>query len=132
MIRDPARSSVVVVTLPEPLVLKETAELCAALKTEVGRRADLIAINRVPVEDPPGALEALRQVAVAGGPAAELLPLYEMRQTARLIARRAISEATALDLGRTIELPETATDPEPLDFAAWIDTILHRGEACRA
>ncbi len=41
-----AQSSIVVVTLPEPLVLEETLELCAAIELEA--RVDCVVVNRFP------------------------------------------------------------------------------------
>jgi anion-transporting ArsA/GET3 family ATPase len=85
-----ARSSIVVVTLPEPLVLEETLELCAAIELEA--RVDCVVVNRFPDAPPALAsdeLEALAQREDSIGDAAR-------RVAATLASReRAVEQARA-------------------------------------
>jgi arsenite/tail-anchored protein-transporting ATPase len=64
-----AQSSIVVVTLPEPLVLEETLELCAAIELEA--RVDCVVVNRFPDAPPPQATEELEALVGRGGPIGE-------------------------------------------------------------
>jgi anion-transporting ArsA/GET3 family ATPase len=70
-ILSPGRSSVVVVTIPERLVLAETLELCGRLETEVGLPVDRLVVNRVPAALPPGALRDAFRLSAKLGPTAE-------------------------------------------------------------
>ena len=134
LIQDRSRSSVVVVTLPEPLVLKETAELCASLRDEVGRAADAVAINRSPDphETPAELAAVLRALGDAGSGASALAELVETRGDTRRLAREALGTIDALSLGRVLQIPETVTDPEPADFTMWITAVLRRELPCPA
>lgn len=135
LVRDPARSTIVVVALPEPLVLRETAELCDSLDREIGRRPELLIVNRVPIDDGPAATEAARALAGAddAAPAArEVLELLESREARVAWARTALGEASALSAGSRIELPEGPADPGPRELVDWLRAAVARGSPCPA
>lgn len=116
------RSSVVVVTLPEPLVVEETLELCAMVASEVGRGVDRIVVNRMPL---PPCADALHDVGVlahqptAVGDAARVLK-------AILVARDAASRegSAALELlagsHAVWHVPLSPSDPTVRQVAGWL------------
>lgn len=107
-----SNTSIVVVTLPEKMVMAETAELCAALEQKVGIRPELIVVNRVP--------QALHMPTIP--------PSIEGKEDVidLLEARREIkeeTEAAVKEFGLTNEVvyvPECHEDPTP----EWIAEIL--------
>ncbi|MEM9190671.1 MAG: ArsA-related P-loop ATPase [Myxococcota bacterium] len=121
------RCSAVIVTLPEPLVLKETLELEAALKEEVGLTAARLIVNRVPPKMPASAGSEAdrlsRTPGEVGAAGAVLAALIRTRQKARDSALRILSE---LDAGRddtstAVVLPLAPADPSADEVAAWLD-----------
>ncbi|MBI2895005.1 MAG: PhoH family protein [Deltaproteobacteria bacterium] len=134
LVRDPDRSTIVVVALPEPLVLGETRELCDSLEREIGRRPEVLIVNRVPADDGP-ATRALGDLVAADetGPAAhQVLALLEARAARVEWARAALNEASELVASRRIELPEGATDPSPRELVDWLDAAVANGSPCPA
>jgi anion-transporting ArsA/GET3 family ATPase len=130
-IHDAARTAVVVVTLAEPLVLRETAELCTTLGAELGRAVDLVAVNRVPTADPPGALgelEALGGVVGAG----ELARMLEVRRAAVAEATRALEPSGAAFAAAIARIPEQPSDPDPAELIAALAAARPEPMACRA
>ncbi|MBI5500162.1 MAG: hypothetical protein HY907_07950 [Deltaproteobacteria bacterium] len=117
----PARSSIVVVTLPERLVLEETRELCASIAQEAGLAVDRVAVNRLPAGLPPAALAAARTLAGRPGPvgaaAAALAGVLEGREAAVAEAQAALTVIGQRAVGR---LPEASHDPSAREVAAWL------------
>ena len=113
MLADPARSQVVMVTLPETTPINEAAETAYALEDRVGVHLAPIVVNGVdagPALDPQEAPEGSPQRLAA-----------EFRN-----ARRALHEASCCDLGDMIGLPQlilphlpgSALDAESIDRLA--------------
>ncbi len=119
----PSRSSIVVVSLPEKLVLEETLELCGSIERDAGMPVDRIVVNRVPVALPRGALEDARMGAAAGGPlATAFAALAEVLEARAAASASALSALEALthrehDLWR---LPLAAVDPRASEVARWL------------
>ncbi|MBK8259356.1 MAG: hypothetical protein IPK82_42715 [Polyangiaceae bacterium] len=119
----PGRVSLVVVTLPEPLVLEETLELCAQLTAETGLPVDRILVNRVPSAEDPAALVDARALAEKPGPLAE-----HAKTLASVLAARQAAAAAAADAlaplsreGRALwRLPLCPVDPSARDVARWL------------
>ena len=119
----PGRATVVVVTLPERLVLSETAELCEALKSQVGLNVGRLIVNRVPAALEPQALEDARRLAAAGGETARAA-----QQVADLLALRAgaleeVMQTLRQELGedtRAMTLPNAPVDPSAATVAQWL------------
>lgn len=119
----PDRASVVVVTLPEPLVIEETLELCAKLDREVGLPASRVVLNRSPRVLPPKALDDARALAAQadaiGAGAAKLADALAARAALVAEMREALR---ALDAGghRVWRLPNAPSDPEAEEVARWL------------
>ena len=117
----PARTSIVVVTLPERLVLEETRELCAAIAQEAGLAVDRVAVNRLPAHLPPEALAAARGLAdrpdAVGTAAAALARVLEGRAAAAAEAQAALEVLGGHAVWR---LPQAPHDPTPRETAAWL------------
>ena len=122
------RSDVVIVTLAEPLVMRETEQLAARFHRELGRSPSLVVINRVLRSDPVGSVEAAERLAAAlapaGGAAAEaartFARLLHARAEAVLEAREALRLASGLDATKVVALPEVPTDPPVTHVAHWL------------
>jgi anion-transporting ArsA/GET3 family ATPase len=84
-----ARSSIVVVTLPEPLVLDETLELCAAIELEAP--VDCVVVNRFPDAPPALPSEELGALAQREDPIGD---------AARRVAATLASRARAVEQAR--------------------------------
>ena len=119
------KCSPVVVTLPERMVVRETAELCGAMEREVGVRVSRLVVNRVPASVPATALTDAIHLAEGGrsiaGAAKELATVLERREQARLEALAALAEAEAATHLSPVLLPDFPTDPESADVAAWLN-----------
>ncbi|MBN1773640.1 MAG: hypothetical protein JXB32_20420 [Deltaproteobacteria bacterium] len=117
----PSRTSIVVVTLPERLVLEETRELCAAIAQEAGLAADRIVVNRLPARLPPEALAAARALAcrpgAVGAAAAALAGVLEGREAAAAEAQAALEVLGPRTVWR---LPQAPHDPSARETAAWL------------
>ena len=122
----PDKSSVVVVTLPERMVLQETLELCETLTRDVGMTPSRLIVNRVPMRLPEDALPDARRIAQDANDGAT-------REAAGALAHRlALRHAITSELERTLleTLGEAATaatiiphalmDPSSNTLAAWL------------
>jgi anion-transporting ArsA/GET3 family ATPase len=118
----PGRSSIVVVTLPERLVLHETMELCAAMQKEVSVRPSRLVVNRFPVALPAQALEDARAM-VAGGrvpSAAPLLAVIEARNAALAEADASLRDVLHAAHIAPVVLPSAAVDPTTAEVVRWM------------
>ncbi|MEM1415655.1 MAG: hypothetical protein AAGH15_12180 [Myxococcota bacterium] len=106
----PARSAVVVVTLPEPLVLAETRELTSRLREEAPLGAHAVVVNGVPrpLPVPPGL------------PPGSAIAAEAARRRVRRDARRQELARLAGELphGALLELPRWPLEPSPETVAA--------------
>lgn len=119
----PGKASVVVVTLPEPLVLEETLELCTAIATETGLAVDRLVVNRVPLPLSPAALGAARALAADPGPlAAPAAALAAVLATREAASRAALAALAAIPQGRhgVWRLPLAPVDPAAADVVRWL------------
>jgi arsenite/tail-anchored protein-transporting ATPase len=122
----PSRSSVVVVTLPERLVLQETIELCHALETEVGLQVARVVVNRFPAELGKDAFDQAHALEKRGGPegaaATELLRVIEARTSMRKEALEILKNNGKKSLtARPLILSERLEDPTADDVASWLE-----------
>lgn len=109
---DPARTALVMVTLPEEMPVTETIELDEAVRAEAGMTPAALVVNAMP-ERRFDEAEAARVAALAGAPP----PLGPAAQASHLQAARA--EAAAAELARlrgALDLPTTVL---PLLAAPW-------------
>jgi len=120
----PGKSSVVIVSLPERLVLKETLELADAIRDDVGLPAARLIVNRVPEPLPAHALKEARRLAGGGGDlawaAAELVELIAARDQARSEALGALEEVTAGTSVKPISIRLAPVDPLAAEVAGWL------------
>ncbi len=118
------RASVVVVTLPERLVLQETAELCASLTEEVGLPIDRLIVNRAPAEFPEGALPDAERLAEQDGPvgraSAELAQVLHTRAEVSRDLHLALDTLLAKVSSTVALLPLALADPEAVTVARWL------------
>ena len=119
----PGRVSLVVVTLPEPLVLEETLELCAEVTAETGLPVDRIVVNRLPLAVDPAALEDALALAARPGPLAE----HAKALASTLAARHAAAAAALAALEPLTKrhhalwrVPLSPSDPTARDVARWL------------
>lgn len=127
----PGRASIVVVTLPQPLVLAETLTLCDALETEVGLDVDRLVVNRVPAMPPAAALndalELAQRADAIGAAARELSHLLSTRQAIGAQVMNALRETVGGDSNNGLTLlPLAPADPSAARVAEW---LLARGAA---
>jgi arsenite/tail-anchored protein-transporting ATPase len=118
------RCSIVVVTLPERLVVRETLELVTAIERDVGIPPSRLVVNRFPASLPAEALEDARALETHGGPvgiaARDLRAALEARQHASAEALAALGEALrSTDLSPVI-LPEREMEPSAAEVADWL------------
>lgn len=122
----PDKSSVVVVTLAERMVLQETLELCETLTREVGMTPSRLIVNRVPVRLPEAALTDAQRIAESASDEAT-------RSAAAALARRlSLRHAITSELERTLLetlgeaataatiLPHALMDPSSDTLATWL------------
>jgi anion-transporting ArsA/GET3 family ATPase len=118
------KSSVVIVTLPERLVLEETLELAEAMQHEVGLSPSRIVVNRVPEAIPAHALKEASRLArsEAGGAraAATLVEVLAARDQARSEALSALAEATQGLALAPVLVRDAPTDPSAATVADWL------------
>ncbi len=112
------RSDVVIVTLAEPLVMRETEQLASRFHNEFGRGPSLVVINRVPRADPAGSEEAALRLAQA---ASDLAKLLRARGDVAREAFEALRLAQGLDAARVVALPDAPSDPSVTQVASWLD-----------
>ncbi len=118
------KSDLVLVTLAEPLVMRETEDLSGRLRAELGRGATLIVVNRAPRPDPPGAHAAAGRLAAASpGLAAPgaFAAMLGARAALASEGSRAVAMARSVDAAALIALPEAPTDPPVVDVARWLE-----------
>lgn len=118
------RCEVVVVTLAEPLVVKETEQLCQRLLRELGTVPSMVVVNRIMPPDPEGAWEATQEL-INGRP----LLAEAAREVATILAARgdqaddtayAFGLARAVQAKRVVPLPDAAHDPSAMQVADWL------------
>jgi len=116
------RSSIVVVTLPERLVLQETLELCSAMDQQAGLLPSRLVVNRYPAAVPPQALQDARELANGGlvHSAAALVGVLEARSAAVAEAEASLRDALAAAALTPVVLPLAAVDPSPAEVAQWL------------
>lgn len=118
------KSEVVIVTLAEPLVIKETKQLAERMHIELGRRPSLIVVNRYAGFDTPGAVEAaehLREASKGDPNAVEFAALMKARADVAADAMAAVHEAKGADAGKVVAIREAPTDPLVVDVLRWLD-----------
>lgn len=118
----PGRSSIVVVTLPERLVLHETLELCEAMEKQVGVRPSRLLVNRFPVALPSRALDDARAIAARGETSAivPLLRALEARDAALTDADAALEDVLRRAHLAPVVLPAAPVDPTPAEVVRWL------------
>jgi anion-transporting ArsA/GET3 family ATPase len=120
----PGKCSVVIVTLPEPLVLRETTELCEGMRREVGLEPARLVVNRMPAPVSEDALAEARalgaQETPVGHAARALRDVLQMRAEARAEAHAALQRAAAGAGLAPVTLPEAPVDPKASDVAEWL------------
>jgi arsenite/tail-anchored protein-transporting ATPase len=120
----PGRASIVVVTLPERLVLRETLELWQAIRRDVGIPPARLVINRFPRALPAEALADAERLAARGddlgAAASELVGALVARETARSEALESLAEALVSTALPAVILPEAQADPRCDEVAAWL------------
>lgn len=119
------RASVVIVTLPEELVLRETIELCHSMRREVGLEPARLIVNQVPRALPAHAAgEALRLASTANGAVAaaahSLAEVAAARAQSRGEALETLKRASEIEVSHPILLPLAPADPTAAEVAAWL------------
>jgi len=117
------KSALVVVSTAEPVVAMETRELCHRLQHELGRRPELMVVNRVPRRPSRQECEAARELArldPAWLPLAQSLEHDTELQADARIALTALDGASNADV---VEVPELFRDPKPSDLLAHLEVI---------
>ena len=117
-------SEVIVVTLAEPLVVKETEQLCERLKRELGTVPALVVVNRVMHPDPAGAWEAMTALSERfpelRSDADELLDILRARGDQADDTAYALGLARAVQARHVVPLPDAARDPLASEVARWL------------
>ena len=118
----PARSSIVVVTLPERLVLHETLELCDAMDKHVGLFPSRLVVNRFPTALPAQALDDVRALVASGAvpDAQALLTVMEVRHAALTEADASLRDVLQAAHIPPVVLPAAPADPAPADVVRWL------------
>lgn len=110
----PSQCRIVVVSTFEPVVARETRELCQRLKDDLGLSAKLIVMNRTPAALPPAAADAL--VAAAASPElAEVL----VRARSRIAAWQEAEESRRVlgGFAPVTLVPDFGLDPTAAEVA---------------
>lgn len=117
------KSEVVIVTLAEPMVMRETEQLATRFHAELGRRPSMVVVNRVPPSDPPGSTEAAARLAAASGDAsaAEFARLLAARADVAREAFEALKLSRNLDTAKVVALPDSPSDPPVGQVVQWLD-----------
>ena len=117
-------SEVVVVTLAEPLVVKETEQLCNRMKAELAVVPSLVVVNRIVHPDPDGAWEAADTIRKLhpehAADANELLAILSSRGDQADDTAYAFGLARSMNAKRVISIPEFAKDPLAREIANWL------------
>lgn len=118
------RADVVIVTLAEPLVIKETEELAKRFHDEFARSPALVIVNRIASRDPDGASDAALRLAARfpddPHPAA-FAKILAARAALASDAFEALRLARGLDGVKVLAIPEAAVDPRVTDVVRWLD-----------
>jgi anion-transporting ArsA/GET3 family ATPase len=117
------RSDVVLVTLAEPLVIRETAELAGKLADEIGRGPALVVVNRVSAPDAAGAIAAAERLATSASDeplARRFVTLLEGRARVAEESLEALRLARGIGSTRIFSLPDAPTDPSGAQVAEWL------------
>jgi Anion-transporting ATPase len=119
------RSEVIVVTLAEPLVVKETEQLCERLRGELGTVPALVVVNRVMQPDPDGAWEAVTALAEQNpslaSDARELMDILRARGDQADDTAYAFGLARSVEARHVVPLPESPHDPSASEVAGWLN-----------
>ncbi len=107
MVRDPERTLLLPVTLPEELPVNETLELVARARAEVGIAMDRIVVNAAEANPLPAALADLpeRLAALPAAPEGLPSPASLARCVAHLRERAAMHREAVADLRKDADLP---------------------------
>ncbi|MEP7123753.1 MAG: hypothetical protein ABJE95_22685 [Byssovorax sp.] len=119
----PGKSSIVIVTLPERLVIAETVELCLAITGETGMPVDHIVVNRMQVALPEAALAEADSLSARRGPVGDAARALAQILTARRVARRegeTALEALHLSNPAIWRIPLAPADPSAKAVASWL------------
>jgi anion-transporting ArsA/GET3 family ATPase len=124
----PSRSSVVVVTLPERLVLAETLSLCDEIESDIGLSVDRLVVNRVPTPLPDDAMWDVHHLASASGPEAnaakQLADYLQGRSSVHREVFRALDSTVRQPNGRGDKgltlLPLIPREPKAETAADWL------------
>lgn len=121
---DPGKSSLLIVTLPERMVLRETLELCEAVSKQVGLEPAQLVVNQVPEDVSDELLQSAQAFAKESGalsPSLRILAdILEARHAARREALEALEEVTQRGHRPPILLPQLPFDPNPETVAQWL------------
>ncbi len=119
----PGMSDVVVVTLAEPLVIKETRQLAERMKKELQRSPSLIVVNRFAGGDPVAALEAATRLVAAGGDEHTVAfeRMLKARSEVATDALAALQEIRGVD-AKVVAVREAPADPLVVDVIRWLET----------
>ena len=124
---NPGVMSIVVVTLPEPMVLRETRELCMALASQHQLPVDRLIVNRVPPTLPPGALRETRALAEGGGDLADaaraLMDVLAVRGQTRDAVLDVVSGSLGSKAPPLVLLPRAPEDPDAATVARWLQKL---------
>lgn len=127
LLRDPARSAIVLVTLPEELPTNETLELSARIRAELGLSIGAVVLNRVrPVLFDPRDRELLRRIAPQAGvtaPAARALRAAGARAYAEDEQLTSHTRLTALG-APIVELPDADPHLPAPDLVEAVSQVL--------
>ena len=122
LVRDPERCAVHVVTVPEPLAVRETVQLYDGLRSRKGLHLGHLFINRMPRqwldEAEQRLVEQELEAGSVGRPWAEELALAEY-----LIRRRKTAEKCLRGLRRDIPLPAVIFDEHEEDSSRIIEAL---------
>lgn len=118
------RSSVVLVTLPERLVLRETLELRDGLRADVALPPSRLVVNRVPEAFGDDVESQVQALAEGDGSLCDAAAELHAIARARRLTRDAIAATLQDELGgvaaQTCRLPRAASDPGARVVATWL------------
>lgn len=127
LVRDPERTLLLPVTLPEELPVAETAELVARARDRIGIAVDRIVVNQMPSEDARAAQDALTRLEAVGR-ATDLgdpSSLHALLRSER--ARSDEARALRLDASRRCGLPVVDFPALPTGFEVGSGWAEHAG-----
>ena len=123
------RSDLVLVTLAEPLVVRETEQLVTSLIRELDRHVALLIVNRSWPRDSPQVLAAAHRLTVTKPDNVDVAA-FEKLLIARAVAAddtsSALQAARAMAEAKVLSLPEAPTDPNVLDVLRWLNDGMDR------